>query len=59
MNRIFGMVHTRNDRYDLYHNNKVILSLSRDEFLELKDLLDIAYEDTCDVDEAEKEEMEW
>ena len=59
MSKIFGMVYTRNDRYGLYHNNKVILSLSRDEFLELKDLLDIAYEDTCDVDETEKEEMEW
>lgn len=59
MSRIFGMVYTENDRYDLYHNNKVILSLSRDEFLELKDLIDIAYEDTCDVDEVEKEEMEW
>ena len=59
MSKIFGMVHTHNDRYDLYHNNKVILSLSRDEFLELKDLLDIAYEDTCDVDEEENEEMEW
>lgn len=57
MSKIFGMVYTENDRYDLYHNNKVILSLSRDEFLELKDLIDIAYEDTCDVDEAE--EMEW
>ena len=59
MSKIFGMVYTRNDRYGLYHNHKVILSLSRDEFLELKDLLDIAYEDTRDVDEAEKEEMEW
>lgn len=59
MSKIFGMVYTRNDRYGLYHNNKVILALSRDEFLELKDLIDIAYEDTCDVDEAEKEEMEW
>ena len=58
MSRIFRMIHTRNDRYDLYHNNKVILSLSRDEFLGLKDLLDIAYENTCDVDEEENEEME-
>ena len=59
MSRIFRMVYTHNDRYDLYHNNKVILSLSRDEFLELKDLLDIAYEDTCDAEEVENEEMKW
>lgn len=58
MNRIFGMIYTREDRYDLYHNNKVILSLSRGEFLELKDLFDIAYKDTCNVEATEEEEME-
>lgn len=46
MKKLFKIVHTKDDSFELYVQKNMLMSINRSAFLELKKVIDIAYENT-------------